>query len=133
MNGLQRLRIAARRSLFGFADMASAEESAALAQMRLLQLKAQLGITQAQQPCWEMFSTSVLDQINRLAAARQAVTGTRFPDASLADRKRTLTFELVAAPNLLMHAARELHAALTPGQKLASGDALLKFHRQLLG
>ncbi len=112
------------------ADRPAGEPLAPL-HVSLRDLKRRLGIVGHQEADWDKFAGFVLEQIEHLDAARRAARSAS-SGPSAGDRKLELTWQLIATPNLLMHAERELYLVLTPEQKQASGDALLTFHRQLL-
>jgi hypothetical protein len=141
MNAIGKLKVIGLRCVSGvLRPMASrkhaesvAADQVALTQLFLLQLKRDLDITPAEHPQWSVFSSRVLVQIERISVAREAARGTSIPDPAHAVRKRELTRQVIATPEVLSQAARDLYGALTPEQQRNAGDKLLNFHRRLVG
>jgi len=141
MNAIGKLKVIGLRCVFAVIRPVASSEKAesaavdqvALTQLFLLQLKRDLEITPEEQPQWSAFSSRVLVQIERMSVAREAARGTSIDDTAHVVRKRELTRQVIATPEVLSQAARDLYDALTPVQQRGAGDKLLNFHRRLVG
>jgi len=141
MNAIGKLKVIGLRCVFAVMRPVISSEHAeraavdqvGLAQLFLLQLKRDLEITPEEQQQWSAFSSQVLVQIERVSVAREAARGTSVSNASQVARKRELTRQVIATPEVLSRAARDLYDALTPVQQRGAGDKLLNFHRRLVG
>lgn len=141
MNAIGKLKVIGLRCVFAVMRPVASSEHAeraavdqvGLAQLFLLQLKRDLAITPEEDRQWSAFSSQVLVQIERVSVAREAARGTSVSDAAHAARKRELTRQVIATPEVLSQAARDLYGALTPEQQCSAGDKLLNFHRRLVG
>jgi hypothetical protein len=141
MNAIGKLKVIGRRCISVVArpvasiDHArpAAVDQVALTQLFLLQLKRELDISANEQPQWSAFSNQVLVQIERMSAAREAVRQASGSDPAHAVHRRELTRQVIATPEVLSQAAKELYDVLTPAQQRSAGHALLNFHRRLVG
>jgi hypothetical protein len=141
MNAIGKLKVIGRRCMSVVARPVASSEHAqpaaidqvALTQLFLLQLKRDLEISTDEQSQWSVFSSQVLVQIERMSVAREAVRHASGSDPAHALRRRELTRQLIATPEVLSQAARDLYGALTPAQQRGAGHKLLNFHRRLVG
>jgi hypothetical protein len=140
MNELNHLRLFRLKTVFDGARAAAPSrpekcaepDRVSIAQDCLRQLERELGIGSDKRAQWTLFARSVLLQVERVSLAREAACNSAASDPAHAELKRELIRQVIATPELLSHAARDLYVVLTPDQQRRSGEKLLKFHRQLL-
>ena len=101
----------------------------AFAQHRLDKVKAQLGITDDQEAQWAAFSSTVMAQMQQVAAARQAMVNPPATAPERIDRAVAMMKQRTAAFETIAQAAKDLYANLTPQQRKIADRTLLNFHR----
>jgi hypothetical protein len=108
-------------------------DPAAYAQKRLDRLKSKLQITPEQEPKWSAFSSTVLDQMERLKSAHRGMRGQPTKAPERIDRQVEFMKQRLAAFESIAQAAKDLYAALTPQQQLIADERLLRFHHHRAG
>jgi len=100
---------------------------------RLTHLKEKLQITPDQEPQWQAFSDTVVQQTQQLRSAHRTRQAAPAKAPERIDRQVELMKQRVAGFEAIAQSAKTLYAALTPAQQQVADERLLRFNRKHAG